>query len=157
MAYQSGKIREFKYILPDNTDVSLLGALRYGIDLRAELRVPKSSRAESAVMHIHSDGYEGDIKKVEIPLELDSSGDEYDVFSIIFNTGELTDQLVDVPYGLFYYEYTVKVAAGTLHLGGEEPTELLDAWENSRYRSISVLQCITKNVPCSCRPSGNQH
>lgn len=136
MAYQSGKIREFKYILPDNTNVSLLGALRYGIDLRAELRVPKSSRAESAVMHIHSDGYEGDIKKVEIPLELDSSGDEYDVFSIIFNTGELTDQLVDVPYGLFYYEYTVKVAAGTLHLGGEEPTELLDAWENGERQLL---------------------
>ena len=64
MAYQYDKIREHKFILPENTDVSLLGALCSGCDVRAELRIPKNASAERAFMHIHSDGYEGEIIKL---------------------------------------------------------------------------------------------
>ncbi len=136
MAYQSGKIREHKFILPENTDVSLLGALRSGCDLRAELRVPRSALAESAVMRIHSDGYEGDIRRLELPLIKEDSSCEYDLFSLTVNTKWLAEQLVSCAYGLFYYEYTVKLDAGTLHLGGEEPTEMVDAWEHGERQLL---------------------
>jgi len=145
MAYQSDKIREHKFILPDNTDVSLLGALRSGFDVRAELRIPKSSLAESAVMRIHSDGYEGDIKKLELPLEKESEETDYDSFAVTFNTKWLAEQLVACPYGLFYYEYTVKLAVGVLHLGGEEPTEMTDAWEHGERQLLIYAENATSS------------
>lgn len=142
MAYQYDKIREHKFILPENTDVSLLGALCSGCDVRAELRIPKNASTESAFMHIHSDGYEGEIRKLELPLEKSTDMAEYDSFSVTFNTRWLSEQLVSCPYGLFYYEYTVNLAAGTLHLGGEKPTELTDAWENGERQLLIYAENI---------------
>ena len=143
MAYQYDKIREHKFILPENTDVSLLGALRSGCDVRAELRIPKNASAESAFMHIHSDGYEGEIRKIELPLEKSTDMAEYDSFSVTFNTKRLSEQLVSCLFGLFYYEYTVNLAAGTLHLGGEKPTELTDAWENGERQLLIYAESAT--------------
>ncbi|MBR5447844.1 MAG: glycoside hydrolase family 13 protein [Clostridia bacterium] len=128
MAHQQDKIREYKYILQDNTDVSLFGALRGGSVCRVELHVPKSYNAQSAVMRIHSDGYEGDVRQLAYSLELAQERDGVNVFSVVIDTDELTAELVDCKYGLFYYEYVVAVGEYELHLGGEHPTDLDDAW-----------------------------
>lgn len=129
MAHQQDKIREYKFILPEKHDISLFGALRSGISVCAELLVPHSVRAESVTFCIHSDGYEGEIKYVKLQMDK-SKRDKNDVFSVIFDTKELAEQLVGIEYGLFYYEYRVKTAKGELHLGGEEPTVLTDSREN---------------------------
>ncbi|MBQ6788714.1 MAG: glycoside hydrolase family 13 protein [Clostridia bacterium] len=130
MAHKQDKIREYKYILPDNKDVSLFGALRGGSVCRAEIRVPKSYNAQSAAIRIHSDGYEGNVRHLSYPLDRMDDKDGDDVFSVILDTDELCRELADCGYGLFYYEYVVSVGEYELHLGGECPTELADAWKH---------------------------
>ncbi len=60
---------------------------------------------------------------------MESSGDS-DVFFVILDTELLSLDLVDCKYGLFYYEYVLVAGDVELHLGGEYPTELADAWKH---------------------------
>lgn len=129
MAYKQDQIREYKYILPENLDVSLFGALRSGIAVRAELRVPYSFKSDGVTMCIHSDGYEGEIKYVKMKMEKTVSDGEDDVYCVEFNTGELSRALVGGEYGLFYYDYAVNTPSGIKKYGGEDPTVLEDSAE----------------------------
>lgn len=145
MAYQQDKIRELKFTVPDNTDVSLFGALRSGTSVRAELRVPKSVGAERVSFKIHSDGYEGEVRYKTYPMKNAPSVENEDVFYIILDTKKLSVELVDCEYGLFYYKYVVSAAGKELHLGGERPTELMDSWENGERQLMIYAEDATSS------------
>ncbi len=136
MAHKQNQIREFKFILPDNKDISLFGALRSGITVRAELHIPTEKAPLSVKLNIHSDGYEGEVRRVEIPLEKIASPEGEEWFYTEIDTEKLSLQLVGETHGLFYYEYVVEIACGTLHLGGEEPKVLTDAWTNGERQLL---------------------
>ena len=137
MAHKQDKVREYKYILPENLDVSLFGALRSGTAVRAELRVPYSFKSEAAELCIHSDGYEGEIKYVKMKMEKAAAVGEDDVYFIEFNTDELSCALAGANYGLFYYYYSVKTPSGVKKMGGEAST-VLEASDDTGERQLLI-------------------
>ncbi len=136
MAHKQDQINEYKFILPENKDVSLFGALRSGISVRAELHIPSKASPKSVKLRIHSDGYEGEVRRLEYTLERTASPEGEEWFYVELDTEKLAIELVGKTYGLFYYEYAVETAFGTLHLGGEEPKSLTDAYENGERQLL---------------------
>ncbi len=128
-------IREFKVLKESGTAVN--GAVEYDSIVTVTLKIPKYLKSNFAVFNIHSDGYEGEKKDLSLVMKKKEKEFE-DEYELELNTKEITDSLADTDYGLFYYEYAIDLTTGTLHLGGEKPYELCDAW---RYGERQLLVC----------------
>ena len=121
-------------------DVSLHGAFRSGDTVTFTLS--SAVRAVSAAMRIHSDGYEGEVKRVRLEMKKEEDG----TFSLTLDTEELSRSLCGRKTGLFYYDYEVTVFDRVLHLGGEEVKVLLDSGEYGE-RQLLIYSAETKAPP----------
>ncbi len=144
MAYKESKITEHKLSLTDGGDLSLFGALPSGHRVSFRVGVPHEIEVKSALMKIHSDGYEGEITYLAFPLERVSVG-ERDIFELTADTRELSESLIGEKYGLFYYEYELCAADSVLHLGGESPLELLPTTENGERQLLIYAENATSS------------
>lgn len=135
MAYRQNKITEHKYSCADGGDLSLFGALPSGRRVGFRIRCPRELGVKGAQLHIHSDGYEGEITYRELSLEAISDGD-CDVFELVVDTRELSESLIGKEYGLFYYDYRLTRDTESLRLGGEEVSELLPSSEHGERQLL---------------------
>ncbi len=129
-------ISEEKRITEGDVDMSLFGALPSGKNVCFTLRVPRELDAHGALLRIHSDGYEGEITYLKLPLSSAQSDMEHDAFELTLDTCELSERLIGESYGLFYYEYELDTRDGVLYLGGERPRELVSSHENGERQLL---------------------
>ncbi len=129
-------ISEEKRITEGDIDMSLFGALPSGKNVCFTLCVPSELEAHGALLRIHSDGYEGEITYLELPLSSARSDMEHDAFEVTLDTCELSERLIGESYGLFYYEYELDTRDGVLYLGGERPRELVSSHENGERQLL---------------------
>lgn len=137
MEIKGYKVTECKYEIEKGRDASLFGALESGKKFVFTLNVSGEWNAKSAEFMIHSDGYEGDVKWIIIPMTI--SDKNADKFTLEIDTAELACGLVRVPFGLFYYKYRVCGDGFAREFGGEGVCELQDA-ENCGERQLLIYK-----------------
>ncbi len=138
---------ETKVLAEKGQDLSLFGALRSGDKVDFILSVPALFKCTSATLSIHSDGYEGEVKMLSLPMKPTKMAElhkdsclapdgELDCFTVQVNTAALSEKLTGESTGLFYYAYEVASDEETLRLGGECVRELSDAEENGERQLL---------------------
>ncbi len=112
-------LKEYKQELTGGRDVSLFGAFARDQRLRFMLQILGDEDVRAVEMVIHGDGWNTGVSEYRrLPFVRGAA----DIFEREVDFEELSR--LSGGEGLLYYHYAVETDGGTMHFGGENPTEL---------------------------------